>query len=104
MRIRALISGICLIAIGSVAGHAQTAAQAPNVPPTDAPAIDGTRKTPDTPAPVPEVVAPPGQHGDVIKPKTDSDPAAVVTPPKVDPRMNVERGVSPGANQRTDQK
>lgn len=98
MMIRAVITGICLIAIGSNASLAQIVAQAPNSPSTDAPAIDGTRKTPDTPAPVPEVVAPPGQHGDVIAPKTDSDSAAVLNPPKVDPKMDLGRGASLGAN------
>ena len=104
MTIRALITGICLIAICSGASHAQVAAQAPNVPPTDAPAIDGTPKTPDTPAPVPEVVATPGQHGDVIAPKTTNDRAAVLTPPKVDPGMPIERGASAAGNQRVDPK
>jgi hypothetical protein len=98
MTIRALISGICLIAIGSSAVLAQPAAQAPNAPATNAPAVDGAPKTPDTPAPVPEVVVPPGQHGDVIIPKTDSDPAAVVTPPRVDPRMDVQHGALSGGN------
>jgi hypothetical protein len=93
MTIRAVIGGICLIAIGSGAGQAQTAAQAPNVPHTDVPTVDGTQKTPDTPAPVPEVVVPPGQHGDVIKPKAGNDPA-----------MHVDGGKSSSGNQRAEPK
>jgi hypothetical protein len=98
MTIRALITGICLIALGSSVGQAQPAAQAPNAPATNAPAVDGAPKTPDTPAPVPEVVVAPGQHSDVIKPTTNSDPAAVVTPPRVDPRMDVQHGAVLGGN------
>jgi len=99
MTIRALIAGICMIAIVSSAGHAQTAASGPSNPAADAPPVDGARKTPDTPAPIPEVVAPPGQHGDVVAPKPTNDRAAVIIPPKVDPKMPVQRGASAADNQ-----
>jgi hypothetical protein len=91
MTTRAFIYGICLIAAGATSGYAQAPAPGPNSPPTDKPAIDGARKTPDTTAPVPEVVSPPGQRGDVIAPKSTEDPAAVLRPPNVDPNMQVQR-------------
>jgi hypothetical protein len=96
MTIRALIFGICLIGTMASSGHAQVAVPGPDSPPTDrtpngGAAIDGTQKTPDTTAPVPEVVDNPRKDGDVIHPKTTEDPGAVLRPPNVDPRMHVER-------------
>ena len=99
MIFRASIYAACLIAIGASLGHAQAPAPGPNSAPTDTPSIEPTAKTPNTTtAPIPDVVKPVAQHGDVIQPKSSGDPAAVLTPPNVDPNMTVGRAPAPGGN------
>src|ERR1700679_2643404 len=96
MNIRASIYAACLIAMGCGLAQAQAPAPGPNSAPTDRPTIDPTAKTPNTAtAPIPDVVKPSSQHGDVIQPKTTEDPTAVLTPPNVDPRMSVGRSADP---------
>lgn len=93
MKIRTLIHVICLMTMAAGASFAQAPAPGPNAAPTDTPAIDPTAKTPNTTmAPIPDVIKPTSQHGDVIQPKTTEDPTAVLRPPNVDPGMRVEGG------------
>jgi hypothetical protein len=100
MKIRELLCGICLIAFVAGNAHAQGAAPGANSPPVDHPPIDGTAKTPDSANTLPEIIKPPGAHGDVIQPKTAEDPGAVVKPPNVDPGMQVTRPINPGVDQK----
>jgi hypothetical protein len=95
MTIRALICCIFLASVAADGAHAQAPSNSPGVPSTGGPAIDGTVKTPNTPAPVPEVIAPPGQHGDVIRPSNGADATAVLKPPDVDPAMRVQPPADP---------
>jgi hypothetical protein len=98
MSIRALIYGMCLVTAGATNGTAlaQAPAPGPNSAPVDHPTIDPTAKTPNTTTrPIPEVVKPTSQHGDVIQPRTPEDPAAVLHPPNVDPKMTVEHPAAP---------
>jgi len=104
MSARALIYGICLIAAAAINGYAQAPAPGPNSPPTDHPAVDGTQKTPDTANPLPEVVKPPGNRGDVVLPRATTDPSAVFMPPNVDPNMRVERPIPLDNDRRADDK
>jgi hypothetical protein len=97
---RALLYGICLIGIGASGAHAQVRAQGP----AETLVVDDTQKTPNTPAPVPEVISPQGARGDVIAPKTTEDPAAVLKPPNVDPHMRVEGPTAPGEERRLAEK
>jgi hypothetical protein len=112
MDIRASIRAACLVVpslvlpnlivpglmiMGCGVAHAQAPAPGPNSAPTDSPAIDPTAKTPNTTtAPIPDVVKPSSQHGDVIRPRTSEDPHAVLNPPNVDPGMTVGRSALPG--------
>jgi hypothetical protein len=98
MKIHGLIYGLCLIAMGASGGHAQAPAAGAGNAPTDAPKVDnGTAKTPNTiGSPIPEVVQPTAQHGDIIQPKSAEDSSAVLKPPNVDPNMTVGH-VPPGA-------
>ncbi len=91
MRFRALLYGLSLLGVAAGVGHAQVVA-GPNLnaAPTDPPKIDGTATTPNsTGTPVPEVIKPASEYGDVIRPTTPEDPSAVLQPPKVDPDMNL---------------
>jgi hypothetical protein len=81
---RTLMGAACLLAVGMGAA----VAQAPPAP-TDAPlAADGSSKTPNN---VPEVIEAPGTHADVLHPKETGPAGSVVTPPSVDPQMQVAR-------------
>jgi hypothetical protein len=91
MKPRALLYAICLLGIGAGGVQAQAPAPGPSSPPVDRPKVDGTAKTPNTTgAPIPEVVQPTSQQGDVIQPKSTEDPTAVLKPPNVDPKMSVD--------------
>jgi hypothetical protein len=85
MKIRILLCGIGLVmAMGAGNAMAQPAAA-----PTDSPLTpEGATKTPSN---VPDVIEPPGTHADVIHPKETGAPGAVLTPPSVDPQMQVAR-------------
>jgi hypothetical protein len=91
MKPRALLYAICLLTVGAGGVQAQAPAPGPNSPPIDSPKLDGTKNTPNTTGtPIPEVVQPTSQHGDVIQPKSTEDPTAVLKPPNVDPKMSVD--------------
>jgi hypothetical protein len=85
---RALIYGIGLLALSAASGYAQGPAPGLNSAPTDHPSI-AAPATPDSNTTPPEVVKPPGAHGDVLEPTTAQDPSAVVKPPNVDPGMQI---------------
>jgi hypothetical protein len=105
MKTRALFYGLCLIAAGATTGHAQALAPGPNSAPSDTPKIDSTKKTPNsTGDAIPEVIKPATQHGDVIQPKSTQDPAAVLQPPNVDPKMPIGRPAASGGEAKADPK
>lgn len=81
MMTRALLCGICLIAIHTSGGNAQTLASTADSPITNQPpAVDGTSKTPGK---IPEVIRQPDGSENVPRSQAINDPGSVLKPPTI---------------------